>query len=92
MRLTSLWPARPFMPTISLNPRWVFMLLMSGAGRDLAGIWPAWWREQLPGLAARTWRAARNTVTAGAREVRNSVWKPGYLNECRKYCPSLELC
>jgi L-2-hydroxyglutarate oxidase len=25
------------------------------------------------------------------REVRNSLWKRGYLRECQKYCPSLEL-
>lgn len=25
----------------------------------------------------------------GAREWRNSVWKTGYLRECRRYCPSL---
>ena len=34
--------------------------------------------------------AAANLAT-GAREVRNSLWKRGYLRECRKYLPSLEL-
>ena len=24
-------------------------------------------------------------------ELRNSLWKPGYLAECRKYCPGLAL-
>ncbi len=27
----------------------------------------------------------------GARELRNSVWKRGYLKQCQKYCPSLTL-
>lgn len=35
-------------------------------------------------LARRHWRT-------GIREMRNSLWKRGYLRECRKYCPSLEL-
>jgi len=27
----------------------------------------------------------------GLTEMRNSIFKAGYLEECRKYCPSLEL-
>ena len=40
---------------------------------------------------AGTWRAAGSNLATGVREVRNSVWKAGYLKQCRKYCPSLEL-
>jgi len=40
-----------------------------------------------PGL----WRMARSNVRTGARELRNSVFKRGYLRECRKYCPELTL-
>jgi L-2-hydroxyglutarate oxidase len=36
------------------------------------------------GVARQHWRT-------GIREVRNSFWKRGYLRECQKYCPSLEL-
>jgi L-2-hydroxyglutarate oxidase len=32
---------------------------------------------------------ARQNVRTGARELRNSVWKTGYLRECQKYAPSL---
>ena len=46
--------------------------------RDLAGF---------PGM----WRAARSNIATGIRELRNSAWKRGYLEECRKYCPSLTL-
>jgi len=35
------------------------------------------------------WRMARSNVRTGARELRNSVFKRGYLRECRKYCPEL---
>lgn len=40
---------------------------------------------RFPGM----WRVARANVRTGARELRNSLFKRGYLRECRKYCPSL---
>ncbi|MEV6277072.1 L-2-hydroxyglutarate oxidase [Nocardia sp. NPDC051832] len=36
-------------------------------------------------------RVARNHVRTGARELRNSLFKRGYLAECRRYCPELTL-
>jgi L-2-hydroxyglutarate oxidase len=38
-----------------------------------------------------TWIVAGTHLMTGVREVRNSLWKRGYLKECRKYCPSLQL-
>ncbi len=48
---------------------------------DLAGMaaFPGFWR-----VVAANWRS-------GIREFRNSLSKAGYLDECRKYCPELEL-
>jgi L-2-hydroxyglutarate oxidase len=40
---------------------------------------PGLWRT-----LARHWRSA-------AVEMRNSLWRGGYLAECRKYCPSLTI-
>ncbi|MBJ8346497.1 L-2-hydroxyglutarate oxidase [Antrihabitans sp. YC2-6] len=37
------------------------------------------------------YRVARANVRTGAREMRNSLFKRGYLAECRKYCPELTL-
>ncbi|WP_018160164.1 L-2-hydroxyglutarate oxidase [Smaragdicoccus niigatensis] len=37
------------------------------------------------------YRMGRQHVRTGVRELRNSAFKRGYLAECRKYCPSLEL-
>lgn len=37
------------------------------------------------------WKFARGHRRAGAVELRNSLWKRGYLRECRKYGPSLQL-
>ncbi|MFD4441173.1 L-2-hydroxyglutarate oxidase [Nocardia sp. NPDC058519] len=34
-------------------------------------------------------RVARDHLATGVRELRNSVFKRGYLAECRKYCPEL---
>lgn len=40
-----------------------------------------------PGL----WRTLFNHAGSAAKELRNSFWKRGYLEECRKYCPELTL-
>ena len=49
------------------------------SGRDV------WDYARYPGM----WRVARANARVGAVELRNSLWKHGYLRECRKYCPSL---
>lgn len=36
-------------------------------------------------------KVARAHVRTGARELRNSLFKRGYLAECRRYCPELTL-
>lgn len=36
-----------------------------------------------------TYPMARAHIRTGARELRNSLWKSGYLRECQKYAPSL---
>ncbi len=40
-----------------------------------------------PGFWKTVFANRRSAVT----ELRNSLWKPGYLEECRKYCPELRL-
>jgi len=37
------------------------------------------------------WKATRNHLAAGFKEMKNSLWKRGYLEEARKYCPQLQL-
>jgi L-2-hydroxyglutarate oxidase len=37
------------------------------------------------------WRVMQQNFRSGLREIRNSVWKRGYLKQIRKYCPSIEL-
>lgn len=36
-------------------------------------------------------RVARTHLRTGARELRNSLFKRGYLAQCRKYCPELTI-
>lgn len=36
-----------------------------------------------------TYAVARNHLRTGLRELRNSLWKNGYLRECQKYAPGL---
>jgi L-2-hydroxyglutarate oxidase len=37
------------------------------------------------------WKAIGRDFSSGLREFRNSIFKTAYLNECRKYCLTLEL-
>lgn len=37
------------------------------------------------------WRVFRTHLVTGLVETKNSLYKPGYLNQVRKYCPQLQL-
>ena len=37
------------------------------------------------------WIALRKNFRAGLHEIRNSIWKRGYLKQIHKYCPSITL-
>jgi L-2-hydroxyglutarate oxidase len=37
------------------------------------------------------WKTMRQHLQHGITEMRNSIFKSGYLEQCRKYCPSLKL-
>ena len=37
------------------------------------------------------WKTIAANLQSGLVEMRNSLWKRGYLEECQKYCPSLTL-
>ncbi|MCI0737371.1 MAG: L-2-hydroxyglutarate oxidase [Beijerinckiaceae bacterium] len=37
------------------------------------------------------WKAAGRHLATGISEIRNSLWKQFYLEQCRKYCPDLSL-
>jgi L-2-hydroxyglutarate oxidase len=35
------------------------------------------------------WKVIGTNLKSGVMEMFNSLWKPGYLQQCRKYCPDL---
>ena len=37
------------------------------------------------------WKVIWNNLSSGANEMKNSLWKPGYLKLVQRYCPSVEL-
>jgi L-2-hydroxyglutarate oxidase len=37
------------------------------------------------------WKTMSRNLRHGCKEMKNSIFKAGYLEECRKYCPSLEI-
>lgn len=37
------------------------------------------------------WRASRKHLVSGIKEMRNSLWRRGYLREVQKYCPDIQL-
>jgi len=37
------------------------------------------------------WKSTLRNIRHGLKEMKNSIFKAGYLEECRKYCPSLQI-
>ncbi|AMB86956.1 hydroxyglutarate oxidase [Pseudomonas agarici] len=37
------------------------------------------------------WKVMRENLSSGMTEMKNSLWKRGYLEQCRKYCPELSV-
>lgn len=65
--------------------------VLSLARESYAGNWPS-----LHDMAAYAsfpgfWKMLRVNLSSGIREARSSLFRGRYLQECRKYCPSLQL-
>ena len=89
-------PALPFLgvhlsPTIegaiTVGPNAVLGLARQGYPRFSVNPRDVARMAAFPGL----WRVAADNVGTGLREIRNSLFKSGYLRECRKYAPALQL-
>jgi (S)-2-hydroxyglutarate dehydrogenase len=87
-------PALPFLGVhltrtiaggITVGPNAVLGLSREGYRRGSVRVQDIREYAMYPGL----WKLARAHAKAGALEMRNSIWKPGFLREVRKYCPSL---
>ena len=87
-------PALPFLgvhlsPTIdgriTVGPNAVLGLAREGYGKAEVSVRDIADYARFPGM----WRVASRHLRTGALEVRNSLWRRGYLAECRRYCPEL---
>ncbi|MQG92693.1 L-2-hydroxyglutarate oxidase [Pseudomonas sp. MN1F] len=63
-----------------------------GFGRENYRKFSANWRDvaeyaSFPGF----WKTIWNNLGSGTTEMKNSLFKRGYLEQCRKYCPSLQV-
>ncbi|QQX61537.1 L-2-hydroxyglutarate oxidase [Pseudomonas chlororaphis] len=63
-----------------------------GLGRENYRKFSINWRDvaeyaTFPGF----WKTIWNNLGSGTTEMKNSLFKRGYLEQCRKYCPSLEV-
>lgn len=63
-----------------------------GLGRENYRKFSVNWRDvaeyaRFPGF----WRTIWNNLGSGTTEMKNSLFKRGYLEQCRKYCPQLEV-
>ncbi|MCE1115839.1 MULTISPECIES: L-2-hydroxyglutarate oxidase [Pseudomonas] len=63
-----------------------------GLGRENYRKFSVNWRDvaeyaRFPGF----WKTLWNNLGSGTAEMKNSLFKRGYLEQCRKYCPSLQV-
>lgn len=72
---------------ITVGPNAVLGLAREGYARTRVSLRDVADYARFPGM----WRVARANVRTGAVEVKNSLSRRGYLNECRRYCPDLAL-
>ena len=72
---------------ITVGPNAVLGLSREGYRRSHVSLRDVADYARFPGM----WKVARANVRTGAVEVKNSLSRRGYLNECRRYCPDLTL-
>ena len=73
--------------TVTVGPNAVLGLAREGSKRSVIDVRDVVDYLLFPGL----WRTLFANWRSVLTEARNSLWKPGYLSECRKYCPSLSI-
>jgi L-2-hydroxyglutarate oxidase len=73
--------------TVTVGPNAVQAWKREGYGRINFSLRDSLEMLQFPGF----WRVTANNLGPGLSELWNSLWKPGYLKQVRKYCPSVRL-
>lgn len=88
-------PSLPFLgvhltPTlhgpITVGPNAVLGMAREGYPKFSASLWDIADYIGFPGF----WAMARNNARVGVKEMKNSMFRRGYLKECRRFAPALE--
>ena len=72
---------------VTVGPNAVLAMAREGYRRSAVDL------KEVAGLLAFPgfWRVMRNHLGSAVTELKNSLWRRGYLAECRKFCPELTL-
>jgi L-2-hydroxyglutarate oxidase len=73
--------------SVTVGPNAVVGWKREGYGRVNFSPRDSWDNLSYPGF----WKVMRSHLGSGLAEMKNSVWKRGYLERVRKYCPQLAL-
>lgn len=73
--------------SVTVGPNAVVGWKREGYGRFNFSLRDSWENLSYPGF----WKVMRTHLRSGLNEMKNSVWKRGYLELVRKYCPQLAL-
>jgi L-2-hydroxyglutarate oxidase len=73
--------------SVTVGPNAVQGWKREGYGRLNFSARDTWDMLRFPGF----WRVTSDNLRVGLAEFRNSLWKPGYLKQVQKYCPSVRL-
>ncbi len=71
--------------SVTVGPNAVVGWKREGYGRFNFSLRDSWENISYPGF----WKVMRTHLRSGMSEMKNSVWKRGYLELVRKYCPQL---
>ncbi|MBY8297690.1 L-2-hydroxyglutarate oxidase [Vibrio fluvialis] len=73
--------------TVTVGPNAVQGFKREGYGKVNISVRDVWEMLRFSGF----WKVTAKNLKTGLVEMKNSLWKPGYLQLVRKYCPSIEL-
>ncbi|EKO3453320.1 L-2-hydroxyglutarate oxidase [Vibrio fluvialis] len=73
--------------SVTVGPNAVQGFKREGYGRVNISVRDVWEMLRFSGF----WKVTAKNLKTGLVEMKNSLWKPGYLQLVRKYCPSIEL-
>src|SRR3546814_14684136 len=72
---------------VTVGPNAVLGFSREGYGKGSVRLGDVWSMARSRGF----WKMARKNLRSGVTEFRNSLSRSRYLEQCRKYCPSLTL-